>query len=138
MAEGTELADRFGKSSPWPLFVAIGLAISEVGVVMALLPVTVGGLLLFVGSVAGILTETEYVDSPWPLLAGFAAVLVVLGAAIYLYTGAPLSVDTVLDTLAVGRTVAYRGLAIAVAGIVTVAVAVAGWVANASGAAVEP
>ncbi|MFT4930337.1 MAG: hypothetical protein ACI91T_000204 [Natronomonas sp.] len=138
MAEGTELADGFGKSSPWPLFVALGLAISEVGVVMALLPITVGGLLLFVGSVAGILTETEYVDSPWPLLAGVAAVLVVLGAGIYLYTGAPLTVDTVLDTLAVGRTVAYRGLAIAMAGIVTVAVAVAGWIANASGAAVEP
>jgi len=138
MADETELSAGFSKSSPWPLFVAIGLAISEVGVVMALLPVTAGGLLLFVGSIAGILAETEYVDSPWPLLAGLGVVLVALGAVIYWYTGAPFSVEVVIETLEFGRTVAYRGLAIVTAGIVSVAVAIGGWIAKASGAPVEP
>jgi hypothetical protein len=132
MADETELERGFAKTSPWPLFVAGGLAISEVGVVMALLPVTVGGLLLFVGSIAGILAETEYVASPWPLLAGFGGLLVVLGGGIYLYTGAPIVFDVVVETLEVGRTVAYRGLAILIAGIVTVMVAAGGWVAAVS------
>jgi hypothetical protein len=138
MADETELASGFSKSSPWPLFVAIGLAISEIGVVMALLPVTVGGLLLFGGSIAGILAETEYVETPWPLLAGLGVVLVVLGGAIYSYTGAPFSVEVAIETLEVGRTVAYRGLAIVTAGVLTVAVAIGGWIANASGTPVEP
>ena len=51
-------------TSPWPLFVALGLALSEVGVVLGLRPVSVAGLLLFVGSVAGILTEAGYVSRP--------------------------------------------------------------------------
>lgn len=137
MADEAELPAGFSKSSPWPVFVAIGLAISEVGVVMALLPVTVGGLLLFVGSVAGILAETEYVASPWPLLAGLGLVLILLGGAIYWYTGAPLSVAIVLETLEVGRTVAYRGLAIVTAGVVTVGVAASGWISGASVTSVE-
>ncbi|RDZ55746.1 hypothetical protein C5B91_19875 [Haloferax sp. Atlit-10N] len=51
-------------TSPWPLFVALGLALSEVGVVLGLRPVSVAGLLLFVGSVAGILTDAGYVSRP--------------------------------------------------------------------------
>ncbi|HKL27922.1 MAG TPA: hypothetical protein VJ898_01525 [Natrialbaceae archaeon] len=90
------------------------------------------------GSIAGILAETEYVDSPWPLLAGLGVVLVALGAVIYWYTGAPFSVEVVIETLEFGRTVAYRGLAIVTAGIVSVAVAIGGWIAKASGAPVEP
>ena len=56
-------------ASPWPLFVALGVALSEVGVVLGLRPVSVAGLLLFVGSVTGILTESGYISRP-PLAAG--------------------------------------------------------------------
>lgn len=109
------------------MFVAIGLAISEVGVVLALLPLAVGGLLLFAGSVAGILAESGHVDSPWPLLAGLGVVLFVLGTGVYLYSGAPVSVAVVIETLEVGQTVAYRGVSIVTAGLLAVAVAIGGW-----------
>jgi len=74
------VGDRRRKASPWPLFVALGLAISEVGVVLNLLPLSVGGLLLLVGSVSGIVREAGYVERPWGLLGALGALLVVLGA----------------------------------------------------------
>ena len=52
------------KASPWPPFVALGLALSEVGVFIGLRSVSVVGLLLFVGTVTGILTESEYISRP--------------------------------------------------------------------------
>lgn len=127
MGDASESDGGLPKSSPWPVFVAIGLAISEVGVVLALLPLAVGGLLLFAGSVAGILAESGHVDSPWPLLAGLGVVLFVLGTGVYLYSGAPVSVAVVIETLEVGQTVAYRGVSIVTAGLLAVAVAIGGW-----------
>ena len=88
--------------SAWPVFVALGLAISEVGVVFGIASVAVGGLLLFAGSVTGIVHEAGYVESPWPLLGGLAAVLVVAGTGLALVGG--------------GR-VELRGWSIAAAGV---------------------
>lgn len=73
--------------SAWPVFVALGLAISEVGIVFGIAPVAVGGLSLFAGSVAGIVHEAGYVESPWPLLAGIAAALAVVGTGLGLAFG---------------------------------------------------
>ena len=64
MSDDCDSGDQFTGTSPWPPFVALGLALSEVGVVLGLRPVSVAGLLLFVGSVAGILTEAGYVSRP--------------------------------------------------------------------------
>ena len=87
MSEGATGPAR--KASPWPVFVAVGLAVSEIGVFLdGLYPLAVAGLLLFVGSVAGIVAEAGYVDRPWPLLAGLSVVLVVLGAALFQFGGA--------------------------------------------------
>lgn len=61
---GPDTSSLHAGASPWPLFVALGLALSEVGVVLGLRPVSVGGLLLFVGSVTGILTESGYISRP--------------------------------------------------------------------------
>ena len=63
-ADATMPASEASKASPWPLFVALGLAVGEVGVFMGLYPVAVGGLLLFVGSVAGIVQEAGYSERP--------------------------------------------------------------------------
>jgi len=109
--------------SPWPLFVALGLAISEVGVVLNLLPLSVGGLLLLVGSVSGIVTEAGYVDRPWGLLGGLGALLVALGG-IMVVTQTPLDPSAILAT--VERSVAgpdpngvvQRGLSVAFAGVI--------------------
>ena len=109
-------------SSPWPLLIALGLAGSEVGVVLGVLPVAVAGLVLFAASVAGILTESGHVSSPWPVAIGFGAVFGLVGTALYaLGTGTVTAAP--VDGL-VGLTA--RGIAIALAGLVTVVGAVIG------------
>lgn len=75
------LSDEYQSASPWPLFVALGLAISEVGVVLGIRPVAVGGLLLFVGAIAGILRESGYVQH-------LERVFVTLGGLLLLASGA--------------------------------------------------
>jgi hypothetical protein len=75
MEEQPGLSDQYRTASPWPLFVALGLALSEIGVFIGLFPVAVFGLILFGGSIAGILTESGYVSRPWPTLAGIGAIL---------------------------------------------------------------
>jgi hypothetical protein len=86
MSERRGFEEGVRRVSAWPVFVALGLAISEVGIVFGVAPLAVAGLLLFAGSVAGIVHEAGYVESPWPLLAGLAAVLVVVGTALALLT----------------------------------------------------
>lgn len=86
MNERQGLSDEYRKASPWPLFVAFGLAIFEVGIVWPLFPVAVGGLLLFVGSVVGILRESGYVADPWKGLVASAVVCLAVGGAIALTT----------------------------------------------------
>lgn len=81
MAEETGLSDQYPTASPWPLFVALGLALSEIGVFVGLFPVAVFGLILFGGSIAGILTESGYVERPWPTLLGVGVALIVIAAA---------------------------------------------------------
>ncbi|KZN24224.1 hypothetical protein A4G99_07255 [Haladaptatus sp. R4] len=89
MDEQPGLSDQYRKSSPWPLFVAFGLAMFEAGIVMAniLFPVAVGGMLIFVGSIVGILRESEYINNPWKGLIAASGVSLVVGGAIWLTTG---------------------------------------------------
>jgi hypothetical protein len=79
------LSDRYRMSSPWPLFVALGIPIAEVGIVFGLFPLSVGGLLLFGGSAAGMATEVGYAKTPWRALAGAAVPFAALGLA-FVYT----------------------------------------------------
>lgn len=64
MDDSSDPDRAFTGASPWPLVVALGLTLSEIGVVLGLRPISVAGLLLFVGSVAGILTESGYISRP--------------------------------------------------------------------------
>jgi hypothetical protein len=122
------VSDRYRKASPWPLFVALGLAISEVGVVFGFVPVAVGGLLLFGGAIAGIVQEAGYADRPWGLLAGVGALFATGGALVVATQTAPGGVaDAVLAPSGIG----LRGLAIAAAGAILAA-------AGGIGAVLEP
>ena len=105
------------KMSPWPLFVAVGLAVAEVGIVMeGLYPVAVAGLLLFVGSVAGIVHEAGYVARPWKLLGALGLLLVLAGVGVlYSQVGTDL-----LSALAADSVVIVRGYAILGAGVIAV------------------
>ena len=125
------LSDQYRKASPWPLFVALGIVLSEVGVILGLFPVTVGGLLLFGGTVAGILRESGYVGRPSAAMAALGFGLATVGVLAILLQVDPgtLSVDVLLDR---SRPFVYRGSAIAVAGVILVAVAVGLFASNAS------
>ncbi|WP_144901306.1 DUF7541 family protein [Halobellus captivus] len=75
------LSEQYRMASPWPLFVALGVPIAELGIVFGLFPLSVGGLLLFGGSVAGMAFESGYAKTPWRGLIGVALPLAALGAA---------------------------------------------------------
>ena len=102
MSDPPDSDATFTGASPWPLFVAIGFALSEVGVVLGLRPVSVAGLLLFVGSVAGILTEAGYISGPAKAIGVQAFVLV--GIGILLIT------ETQTGTTIRGQSIAIAGI----------------------------
>ncbi len=95
MEETPGLSDQYRKASPWPLFIALGLVLSELGLVFNVLPLAVGGLLLFSGSIAGILQEAGYIAQPWGALAVMAGLLFVFGGGV-LYGNTLVDVDLTL------------------------------------------
>lgn len=119
MAEKPGLSDEYPTASPWPPFVALGLALSEIGVFMGVFSVAVAGLLLLGASVAGILRESEYVARTWVVLAGLGGVFVLLGGVVVAtqVSGAVPVRGVVADP----NGVVGRGAAIAVAGVLLVA-----------------
>jgi len=116
------LSDQYRKASPWPMLVALGFVISELGVLLGFFPIAVGGLLLFGGTVAGILSESEYVEQPWRSLAGIGIVLGVLGGlAVALNIGSQaIAVTTLLDPT---NPFVYRGTSIFAAAVVLLVLA---------------
>lgn len=117
------LEDRKPSASVWPMFVAFGLAIAEVGVVVGVFVLTVVGVLMFTGSVAGIVSESGYVENGWRLLAGFAVVVFALGAAVFVAYGGSVGGS---ELIGVPNAIAYRGLSMIAAGIITLLTAVVG------------
>ncbi|MDS0259214.1 hypothetical protein NDI56_07390 [Haloarcula sp. S1CR25-12] len=118
MEEQPGLSDQYRTASPWPVFVALGLALSEIGVFIGLFPVAVFGLILFGGSIAGILTESGYVTRPWPTLTSVGAVLAALAAGLAVWY-LPMADITVAN---IGEGALFtRLVAVAVAGVVMVA-----------------
>ena len=117
----SERMTDYDKTSPWPIVLVFGLVSSEIGILFGLYPVAVGGLAVFVGSVSGIVNEAGYVTSPWRLLSGLGAALVVIGALIVSTQANPLAVEAVLAA-AEASSVALRGVAIAGTGAILAAV----------------
>jgi hypothetical protein len=116
MEEQRGLSDQYRKASPWPLFIAVGLAIAEVGVFLDVVAFAVGGLLLFVGSVAGILSESGYLSTPWPFVGGLGMVLAAVGIVLMtLYPGDSGAID-----------IGLRAIAIAIAGVLCMGGSIAG------------
>ena len=115
------LSEQYRKASPWPMLVAFGFVISEIGVVLGLFPITVGGLVLFGGTVAGILSESGYVQQTWASLLAIGGVIIALGVTTIGLNVDPsaLSVEMLLDAT---RPFVYRGSAITAAGLCLVAV----------------
>ena len=99
MEETPGLSDQYRKASPWPLFIALGVPISELGLVFDIFPLAVGGLLLFCGCIAGMLQEAGYIQFPWTAMAVMAGLLFVAGAGV-LYSNPQVSVDLTLRAYA--------------------------------------
>lgn len=94
MDENPGLSDQYRMASPWPLFVALGLPIAELGLLFGIIPLAVGGVILFGGSIAGMLGESGYVETPWRALDVIALLAVALGGALVYVdpmTAAPLA-----------------------------------------------
>jgi len=110
MSTDPGLSEQYRMASPWPLFVAVGIPIAELGILFGLFPLSVGGLLLFGGSVAGMSTESGYARTLWRGLIGVAVPLAALGLA-FAYT--PIDLPT-------------RGMAIVAASIILAVAGAAG------------
>ena len=110
---------RAARTSPWPILVAVGLAVSELGVFVGSFPVAVSGLVLFGGSAAGFAHDAGYGTSPvGPVLAA-GCVLVVLGGAVWIVRAPGATVSALVEVAGTDGVV-RRGLAILVAGGVLV------------------
>ncbi len=115
--ESERMADRYDKTSPWPIVIVLGLVLSELGILFGLYPLAVGGLIMFVGSVSGIVYEAGYVVSPWRLISGLGAALVALGLIAVSIQADVTAAGTFLSPADAGQ-IAYRGVAIAVSGVI--------------------
>jgi len=132
MEEQPGLSEQYRTASPWPLLVALGFTLSEVGVFLNVFPVAVSGVLLLGGSVAGILGESGYTDRPWRTLAYLGVGFAVLGLAL-IASQVPPSDLAVLETVTDPNGAAGRGLAGVVAGLTLVGAGVAGGTAGTRG-----
>ncbi|MFB6084999.1 MAG: cox cluster protein [Halorientalis sp.] len=123
MEEEPGLSDQYRKASPWPMFVALGFALSEVGIIIGIFPIAVGGLLLFGGSVAGILKESAYVDTLWGSLFAFGGALAAIGVGVVAWL-VGIDPGVLIDVIAAPGEfglVVPRALAVAIAGIILLA-----------------
>jgi hypothetical protein len=110
------VTDDKPSASLWPMFVAFGLAIAEIGVVVGVFVFTVVGFLMFTGAVTGILYESGYVEKAWQTLGVLATVVLVLGFGVFLGFG---GVVGGTELVSVPNAVAYRGLSMIAAGLLT-------------------
>jgi hypothetical protein len=107
MDENPGLSDQYRMASPWPLFVALGIPIAEIGILFDLFPLAVGGLILFCGSAAGLVAEAGYAQTAWRAAAASAVACFALGGLLlFLASGSGAS----------GVDLGTRGIAVLVAG----------------------
>jgi len=102
--------------SPWPVFIAFGLALGELGVFLGIIPLAVGGVALFGGSCAGAVTDAGYAATPWRPLALFGLVFVVLGGLLWVVVAPTVTVRALVG-LPATNLVARRGAAVLLAGL---------------------
>jgi F0F1-type ATP synthase assembly protein I len=114
------LSDQYRMSSPWPLIVVLGLVFSELGLFFNVFAVAVGGLLLFVGSIVGIVLESGYAEQPWNLLAGLGIVLVILGVVVTVTQLDGFSVGALVTIVSQPSGIVARGVELLIAGVITV------------------
>ncbi len=121
------LSEQYRKASPWPLFVALGFVLSELGVIMGFFSVTVVGILLFGGTTGAILQESGYIAQSWRAMVSIGALFALLGAVVIATWGETLAVGGLVDP---ANSFAYRGFAVAISGAILAAVGTTAKVAS--------
>ncbi|MGB9986360.1 DUF7541 family protein [Salarchaeum japonicum] len=98
MEEQPGLSDQYRRSSPWPMFIALGFVLSELGILFggALVPIAVGGVVLLEASVIGILRESDYASTLWAPALGIGALFALAGGALF-YWGLRIRAVTVVS-----------------------------------------
>lgn len=119
MAEEAGVGGGYRRASPWPVFVAVGLAVAELGVFLGIVPLAVGGILLLGGSCAGILREAGYAATPWRPLRAIGGGFLAVGGALWLFRATEFSLSALLRAPTADG-VALRGAAVVVAGALLV------------------
>lgn len=123
--DGIGSPTKIHRVSAWPPFVATGFAVAEIGIVLNLVPLSIGGIILFGGSVAGILNETDYVTSPWRTLFALGGIFVALGG--FMWTSqVPQATIELLLAATETNTIAMRAEAIVIAGLLLALGAIGG------------
>jgi hypothetical protein len=125
MSQRVDSTEGGARASPWPILVAVGLAVSELGVFLGSVPASVAGLIVFGGAAAGLAHDAGYGESPAGLLLVAGGVLVVVGGSVWAVRAPALSVSA-LSAVPGADGVARRGLAILVAGGVLVGTGLVG------------
>lgn len=109
MSEQPAVSTVKPRASVWPIPLVLGLVTAELGIVFggAFLPVAVVGLLLFGGSVAGILHESRYVTRIWRSALGVTASYALAGALVATQTTAALRGEALLGAAAVAAAATF-------------------------------
>ncbi|QGN06395.1 cox cluster protein [Halorhabdus sp. CBA1104] len=129
MSEQAKATGEFRRASPWPVFIALGFALAELGIFVGYFAVAVGGLLLLGGSVAGILVESGYAKRLWRPLAGLGVAFGLLGVGMVASQVDPATLD-VLGVVTDPNGIVGRGLAVVGSGAILVAIGIAGSLAE--------
>ena len=125
MDDQSESSDQSG-SSPWPLIIVIGMVFSELGLLFNVFAVAIGGLLLFVGAIAGIILESGYAERPWTLLVNLGVVLCVLGVLVTATQLDSITLDAVAGVIGQPNGIIARGVELLIAGIIVVIIGAGG------------
>lgn len=104
MSDKFKTDDRSTEASPWPILVAFGITLSEIGILFGIHLLSIGGLLLFVGTVAGIFRESGYMVRPERAVGIQGVALIGIGLAL-------------IAANHIGSTV--RGQSLAIAGMIS-------------------
>lgn len=120
MSGGPTAVDDGRRTSPWPVFVALGFAVAELGVFFGVVPLAVGGIVVFGGSCSGQLAEVGHRSSLSRSLIPVGGVFVIIGVGLWFAGVTDFTTATVLTSPRVDG-VALRGVAVLTGGLVLVA-----------------
>lgn len=125
--------DRADRSSGWPILVALGVAVGELGVLFGVTPVAVGGVLLSGGGSAALVAESGLADDPWRPLVVIGTIVGAISLGVWSLRVAEFSLSAFLARAATDD-IAVRAAVVFVAALGLVSAGIVGSVVQSRGA----